>query len=513
MPTVYPGTQLFINNGRSTLAAGISNSDTPVATITLVTGGGLLFPLVNPSSLIYTESFALATLTNTDGSLHEVVRITTNTQNDTIVVERAQEDTIALSWPSGTVIYAALTAGSLDILGVRCWNNYNTAGGYQTLLSDLGTIGCNTAFGYQSMYNLIGSKSTAFGCESLYSQTTGVGNLAIGYRALYDSDNTNYNVGVGNETLPLVNGSYNTAMGHKAGTGGSGSYSGDQCSWFGALSGPAEGSNPVNSTAIGYGAQVTDSNSIQLGNTSVTSLRFGSGYDVLHTGIVPQPMSLDVQVYTTSQSPGAIAFPCASHQVMLMDASSGNLTVTLPFPISVFQFTIKKIDSSANTVTVTSSYGIDAGTSVVLSTQWEDVSVVAGGATSNKYYTLSTMDGGTGSNATINVLFDATPSAISAGTSTYSQMGYSATITGYTILADVSGSISVDVQKSTYASYPTFSSIVAGNPIVISAAQKAQDLTLTGWNNSISAGDILQFVVNSSSTIKKATITLFLLKL
>jgi hypothetical protein len=68
---------------------------------------------------------------------------------------------------------------------------------------------------------------------------------------------------------------------------------------------------------------------------------------------------------------------------ILADATSGNRTMTLPTAVGAWQeFTIKKKDSSANTVTVatTSSQTIDGASTYVISTQYESVTVVSDSA-------------------------------------------------------------------------------------------------------------------------------------
>lgn len=76
-------------------------------------------------------------------------------------------------------------------------------------------------------------------------------------------------------------------------------------------------------------------------------------------------------------------------------------------------------------------------------------------------------------------------------------------ITSATIEADVSGSCTVEVWKTTYAGAPATSAdkISASAPITLSSAQKNQDTTLTGWSTSVSAGDIICFYLASTSTI------------
>jgi hypothetical protein len=90
----------------------------------------------------------------------------------------------------------------------------------------------------------------------------------------------------------------------------------------------------------------------------------------------------------------------------------------------------------------------------------------------------------------------------------------SLTIQSYDIVADQSGSISIDLWKDTYANFPpdNSDSITASAPIAISATTKGQDSTLTGWTKSLNAKDIIRINVDSCSTIQRVTVTLHVKK-
>lgn len=147
----------------------------------------------------------------------------------------------------------------------------NTANGYSTLFSN--TIGFgNTAMGDRALYATTnGYNNTGTGAFSLYNNTTGVANTAFGNHSLYSNVSGYCNTATGEGTLhsnTLGNnnfaggayslyyntvGSYNTAIGYAAGTTyGVGGYN--------------------NTTAIGYGALVTASDQVRIGNSSVTSI-------------------------------------------------------------------------------------------------------------------------------------------------------------------------------------------------------------------------------------------------
>lgn len=108
------------------------------------------------------------------------------------------------------------------------------------------------------------------------------------------------------------------------------------------------------------------------------------------------------------------------------------------------------------------------------------------------------------------VVIDGGGSEIADATEIQVVVPFAMTITGYTALADVSGSISIDVWKDTYANAPPTDAdtITASAPIAISSAVKSQDTTLTGWTTSVSAGDVLIFHVDSCTSIERVSISI-----
>jgi hypothetical protein len=108
----------------------------------------------------------------------------------------------------------------------------------------------------------------------------------------------------------------------------------------------------------------------------------------------------------------------------------------------------------------------------------------------------------------IMYIIDGGGSAITTGVKGFIEVPFACTITGWTIIADQSGSIVVDVWKDTYANAPpTVADTIAGSEKpTLSSAQKNQDLTLTTWTTSIAAGDILAFNVDSITTCTRVTV-------
>ena len=184
---------------------------------------------------------------------------TTNTAQYNVAVGITALDVITTGDKNVAVGHDALTlnttgsentASGSGALYSNTTGNKNTASGIETLYSNT-TGNHNTASGFQALYaNTTGDSNTASGFRSLYSNTTGNYNTASGDSALYSNTTGSQNTASGYEALRAnTTGINNTAIGHGADV---------------ALS------NLTNATAIGYNASVNGSNTIRLGNTSVS---------------------------------------------------------------------------------------------------------------------------------------------------------------------------------------------------------------------------------------------------
>lgn len=110
--------------------------------------------------------------------------------------------------------------------------------------------------------------------------------------------------------------------------------------------------------------------------------------------------------------------------------------------------------------------------------------------------------------STINFVIDGGGGTILTGSKGYLVVDFACTIINNTLLADQSGSIVVDIKKCAYGGFPTTASICAAAKPTLSSAQKSQDTTLTGWTTAISAGDILEYNVDSATTVTRVNISL-----
>lgn len=110
------------------------------------------------------------------------------------------------------------------------------------------------------------------------------------------------------------------------------------------------------------------------------------------------------------------------------------------------------------------------------------------------------------------ITIDGGGNAISTGSKGYISFPYGGTVSSWTILADQSGSIVVDVKKCTYGGFPTTSTIAGSEKPTLSSAQKNQDVALSSFSTTITAGDIWEFVVDSASTVTRVHLIFKIIK-
>ncbi len=169
---------------------------------------------------------------------------------------------------SGTALYihsfgnnnffAGANAGNLTMTGA-----FNTGVGSSALVSNTNGLN-NTAAGMLALSaNTGGSNNSAFGFGALGSNTIGSWNTASGQYALYQN----------------TTGANNTAIGRGAGSSslGEANTTGSKNTFIGAEAGPGTTTQLTNATAVGYGALVSQSNSLVLGGTGANAVKVGIG--------------------------------------------------------------------------------------------------------------------------------------------------------------------------------------------------------------------------------------------
>ncbi len=118
----------------------------------------------------------------------------------------------------------------------------------------------------------------------------------------------------------------------------------------------------------------------------------------------------------------------------------------------------------------------------------------------------------------ITYVIDGGGQPLTTGTKGALLIDFNCSISKVTLLADQSGSAVVDIWKLSEVGYNPPTAPTSGNSIcaaalpTLSAANKYQDSTLTGWTKAISAGDTLSYHINSAATLTRLTVALTVTK-
>ena len=135
------------------------------------------------------------------------------------------------------------------------------------------SVGSNVIVGQGNVLASLttGNNNVGVGQYTLNYLASGSENLGMGYSAMYNTRGSN-NVGLGHNSLWSNNtGNNNTAIGHSSGYNSTGSNN----TFLGYNANSSAG--VANAAAIGSGATVTTSNTIQLGNSSIENVNTSGG--------------------------------------------------------------------------------------------------------------------------------------------------------------------------------------------------------------------------------------------
>jgi hypothetical protein len=116
----------------------------------------------------------------------------------------------------------------------------------------------------------------------------------------------------------------------------------------------------------------------------------------------------------------------------------------------------------------------------------------------------------------VTVVIDGAGVAITTGVKGYLSIPVSGTLLKWRLLSidatgpATAGSIVIDIWKDTYTNYPPTlaDTITAAAKPTLSAVNKNEDSTLTGWTRTFMAGDIFGFNVDSATTVTKVALVL-----
>ena len=265
----------FRTEGSQHYSVGLTtlNQVIPTGAVTSVTGTA---PIVSSGGLTPAISIAQASaiadgyLSSSDfavfdakvggsGTINYVSKFTgTGTLGDSNIFDNGTNVGI------GTITPAKL----LDVNGDALINGHTVGRGG-------GNVATNTVAGLQSgLANTTGSSNSFFGSSSGRFNTTGINLSSIGVASLYNNTTGSDNVGLGLHTLfSNVTGSNNTSAGNFAGrflNNGSSANTTPENSVFLGYSTRSLTNNDTNQIVIGYLALGKGSNTVQLGNTSIT---------------------------------------------------------------------------------------------------------------------------------------------------------------------------------------------------------------------------------------------------
>jgi len=228
-----------------------------------------------------TKNFGLASTTYNGGNPYGIIY-----KNDSPFIHNFNYGNNGTVTTLGYNTFIGENAGNLTMgssATVSTQSSYNTAVGYYSLFSNT-TGRNNTALGSEALrYNTTGSYNTAQGDGSLLSNTTGSYNTAIGLSALYTNTTGDYNTANGANALAYnTTGSNNTALGLQA------LYRNTTGNYNTAIGRDALRYNTLASSTIAVGyyagrgtADYSNKGGVYLGYQSGYSAQTGSDYNTL----------------------------------------------------------------------------------------------------------------------------------------------------------------------------------------------------------------------------------------
>jgi hypothetical protein len=187
--------------------------------------------------------------------------------------------------------------------------------------------------------------------------------------------------------------------------------------------------------------------------------------------------------------------------------SASALTATLlaAVPYGTWKITLINIGTGVLTI-APNGLNLNGSSASITLAQNTGVTIFTDGT--NYVANLGASAGTATTNGTLGITIDGGGSVPSTGTKGFLQVPYDCTIDSWTMIANAAGSAVIGVKLSTYAGFPTTSSIVASAPPTLSSAQNATSSTLTGWTTALAKGDVLEFDLSSVATITRVTLQL-----
>lgn len=121
--------------------------------------------------------------------------------------------------------------------------------------------------------------------------------------------------------------------------------------------------------------------------------------------------------------------------------------------------------------------------------------------------------------ADITMLLDGAGGTLSPGLAGYLIVDFDCVINSWTVVADLPGSLVVDVWACGYDAFDSgvthpvaADSITGGVPPTLSSARKNKSTSLAPWSKNLTAGTVLAFVIESANLVTLATLVLEITK-
>jgi hypothetical protein len=242
-----------------------------------------------------------------------------------------------------------------------------------------GNVATNTSFGDGALRsNTSGGQNIAIGNNSLSLSTTAISNAGIGFNSLLKNTTGSNNVSIGAGSLSEnTTGSNNVAIGSIAGANSN--FTSSQNSVFLGRNTQPLNNSETNQIVIGFDAIGAGSNTATLGNTSITSTILrgtvsASNATALNHLVTKAQTLYTNQTVTANKTVAIAEFVNNNHLILRVDTTAGNVTITLPTftALAGYKVTVRKIDSSANSISITGVGGvnIDGASTLVVSGQY-----------------------------------------------------------------------------------------------------------------------------------------------
>jgi hypothetical protein len=310
--------------------------------------------------------FSLASLSNSGNEGNDNTAVGTNAIRQGGAANGSRNTAVgsaALSNGSGTYNNTAI---GYNTLAAGISGGSNTAVGTYALQNN-STASYNVGIGYETLKNTTtGGSNTAVGRGAMLSNTSGDVNTAVGESALISNTNGRYNTSIGVQSQELnTTGQSNTAIGVAAidrNTGGNnnavlGAFAGryiadgttyntaiDNSILIGASAKPLA-NNANNEIVIGYNAVGNGSNTVTLGNTSITSVKTSGAFNAPIYSSTPQALTAGSNISWNPLSGLNASVTLNANSTLAFSAlppvgSSGTLIISQPASGSTYTLTL-----------------------------------------------------------------------------------------------------------------------------------------------------------------------------